>query len=74
MIPDIFHFVYGFRPQTESFPLIHFLAIRSCLEVNRPQQVMVHCAERPWGPWWDRLDGDITVVDATPATEVDTHH
>lgn len=74
MIPDIFHFVYGFRPQTEPFPLIHFLAIRSCLEVNRPQQVMVHCAERPWGPWWDRLDGDITVVDATPATEVDTHH
>ena len=73
MIPDIFHFVYGFRPQSEPFPLIHFLAIRSCLEVNQPQQVMVHCAGRPWGPWWDRLTGDITAVDAAPAPEVDSH-
>ena len=60
MIPDIFHFVYGFRPQTEPFPLLHFLCIRSCVEMNRPQQVMVHCAERPWGTWWDRLDGDVS--------------
>src|ERR1700690_1733865 len=73
MIPNIFHFVYGFRPQTEPFPLIHFLAIRSCLEVNRPQQVMVHCAKRPWGPWWVRLAGGINVVDVSPASEVTTH-
>jgi hypothetical protein len=73
MIPNIFHFVYGFRPQTEPFPLIHFLAIRSCLEVNRPQQVMAHCAERPWGLWWERLAGGINVVDVSPASEVTTH-
>ncbi len=73
MIPDTFHFVYGFRPQTEPFPFLHFLCIRSCIEVNRPQQVMVHCAERPWGPWWDRLKGDIIINDAASVTEVESH-
>lgn len=73
MIPDIFHFVYGFRPQTEPFPLLHFLAVRSCLQLNHPRHVMFHCAERPWGPWWDRLDGDIVVMDAKAAIEVDSH-
>jgi hypothetical protein len=73
MIPDIFHFVYGFKSQTEPFPLLHFLTIQSCLEVNKPQQVIVHCAEKPWGPWWERLDGCITVADAGPAPEVDGH-
>lgn len=73
MIPDIFHFVYGFKPQTKPFPLLHFLAIQSCLQVNKPQQVIVHCAEKPWGPWWDRLDGRVTVADAKPAPEVDNY-
>ena len=73
MIPDIFHFVYGFRPQAEPFPLLHFLTIRSCIEVNRPQQVMVHCAERPWGKWWDRLNGEVVVMEAGSVPEVETH-
>lgn len=73
MIPDIFHFVYGFKPQTEPFPLIHFLAIQSCLEVNNPQQVILHCAERPWGNWWERLEGRIVLADAVRSAEVDAH-
>ncbi len=73
MIPDIFHFVYGFKPQTEPFPLIHFLAIQSCLEVNSPQQVILHCAERPWGNWWERLEGRVVLADAVRSAEVDAH-
>jgi hypothetical protein len=73
MTPDIFHFIYGFKPQTEPFPLIHFLAIQSCLEVNHPREVIVHCAEKPWGIWWDRLEGRITLANATPAAEVHAH-
>jgi hypothetical protein len=73
MIPDIFHFVYGFKPQTHPFPLIHFLAIQSCIEVNRPAQVIVHCAQKPWGELWERLEGRITVADAARSEAVDAH-
>lgn len=67
-IPRIFHFVFGLRPQTRPFHLVHYLCLRSCLEVNRPDRVVVHCQHRPWGDLWDRIAAHVEVVpiDADP--------
>ena len=51
-IPRIFHFVFGLRPQTEPFHLMHYLCIASCLGINKPDAVMFHYQHMPWGPWW----------------------
>lgn len=52
-IPRLFHFVFGLRPQTEPFHLMHFLCIASCIDVNKPDSVIFHYQHLPWGPWWD---------------------
>lgn len=54
-VPRIFHFVYGLAPQTEPFHLVHYLALASCLEVNRPDRVLFHFHHRPWGEHWERI-------------------
>jgi hypothetical protein len=54
-IPRIFHFVFGLRPQTEPFHLMHYLCIASCLGVNKPDVVMFHYQYLPWGPWWEMI-------------------
>ncbi len=61
-VPSIFHFVYGLAPQTQAFHLVHYLAIASCLAVNRPGRVLVHCHHRPWGEYWDLIAPRVEVV------------
>ena len=34
---------------------MHYLCLRSCLEVVRPEAVMFHYEEEPWGPLWDEI-------------------
>jgi len=54
-IPNIFHFVFGLKPQTEPFHLMHYLCIATCLEINKPETVMFHYYYLPWGPWWNLI-------------------
>lgn len=54
-IPRIFHFVFGLRPQTEPFHLMHYLCVASCLGVNKPDAVMFHYQHMPWGSWWELI-------------------
>ena len=54
-IPRIFHFIFGLREQTEPFHLLHYLALASCLQVNRPEKIILHCRHEPWGRLWDEI-------------------
>jgi hypothetical protein len=54
-VPNVFHFVFGLRPQSEPFHLMHFLCLASCIAVNRPTRIVFHCEHEPWGPYWDRI-------------------
>ena len=54
-VPRVFHFVFGLRPQTESFHLLYYLCLKSCLEVNKPDKIVFHYQNEPWGPWWERI-------------------
>lgn len=54
-IPNIFHFIFGLRPQTEPFHWVHYLCLESCRQVDRPDAIYFHCAEEPFGPLWQRI-------------------
>lgn len=60
-IPNTYHFVFGLRPQTEPFHLLHYLCLASCLQVNRPDRVVVHLHNQPHGPLWERIRPRIEV-------------
>jgi hypothetical protein len=65
-VPNIFHFVFGLKPQTEPFHLMHYLCLASCLGVNRPSAVMFHCQYEPWGEYWDRIRPYLKVKSIEP--------
>lgn len=61
MIPNVFHFVFGLREQTEPFHLMYYLCLVSCLEVNRPDAVHFHYHNEPYGEWWERIKPRLTL-------------
>jgi Glycosyltransferase sugar-binding region containing DXD motif len=69
-IPRIAHFVFGLAPSDESFHLVHYLAIASCIEVVQPEEIYVHCHELPYGLYWDLIRPQVTLRRIEPAAEV----
>lgn len=65
-VPKIFHFVFGLKPQTEPFHLMHYLCLASCIGVNQPDAVMFHCQNEPWGEYWDRIRPELKIVPVEP--------
>src|SRR5579871_92227 len=65
-VPNVFHFVFGLKPQTEPFHLMHYLCLASCIGVNKPDAVMFHCQHEPWGEYWDRIRPQLTLVPVNP--------
>jgi len=61
-VPNIFHFVFGLRPQTEPFHLVHFLCLESCRRVNQPEKIYFHYQDEPHGPYWDAIKPHLTLV------------
>lgn len=59
-IPRLYHFVFGLKPQTSPFHLIHYLALESCLRVNRPDALLFHYHHEPFGEYWDLIRDRIT--------------
>jgi hypothetical protein len=72
-VPRTFHFVFGLREQTEPFSLVFYLALRSCLTVNRPDRLLFHCLHEPWGPYWELIRDEVTVMPVALVDDV-THH
>ena len=70
MVPRLVHFVFGLRPQTEPFHLVHYLAIESARRVLAPEKILVHFKWLPYGVYWDLIRPALTLVDADEAPEV----
>ncbi|WOO76631.1 uncharacterized protein LOC62_01G000258 [Vanrija pseudolonga] len=68
-VPSIVHYVYGLDESLE-LPYFAYLAIRSALEVLRPERVLFHCVYEPRGVWWERVRGQLEVVAARNVTVV----
>jgi len=54
-ISQVFHFVFGLKPQTESFHLVHYLCLASCRAQHPDARICLHYRNLPWGPWWDAI-------------------
>jgi hypothetical protein len=72
-IPRSFHFIFGLKPQTAPFHLAHYLCLRSCIEVNRPEVVNFHYRNEPWGPLWDLVSPQITLCPLPASVPLDTY-
>lgn len=53
MIPNKFHFVYGFK-QGDPFLLRHYLAVASAVKRCNPESATIWYHHKPIGEWWDR--------------------
>jgi len=69
-IPRHFHFIW-LRPAREPLPLPWYLALESCLAVNRPERVTVYVLEEPCGALWERIAPRIEVERVELAPEVE---
>ena len=69
----LFSFVFGLKPQTEPFHIIHYLCLRSCIEVNRPDKVLFYYHFEPWGPWWERIRPELELVQVDLVDFVNRH-
>jgi hypothetical protein len=65
-IPNQFHFVYGLSRRRQPFHLIHYLCLRSCLEINRPEAVYVHYDKEPRGHYWELIKPSIVTARVEP--------
>jgi hypothetical protein len=70
VIPRVAHFVYGLRPQTEPFHVLHYVAIESCRRMVEPEAIFVHHGELPWGAYWDLIRPSVTLVPVEPVAAV----
>ena len=61
-IPNVYHFVFGLKPQTAPFHLLHYLCLASCRAVNRPKRVVLHLLHEPYGLLWERIRPYIDIV------------
>ena len=54
-IPNIIHFIFGFKEQTEEFLFCYYLAIYSAYKINNPEKIYFYYHFKPFGKWWNKL-------------------
>ncbi|MDA1055357.1 MAG: glycosyltransferase [Planctomycetota bacterium] len=71
-IPNIIHFCFGFTADFggKPFSLIHYLAIRSAVEIQRPDIVRFMYKHEPDGEWWQRAKRLVELVPIEPPEEI----
>lgn len=55
MIPNICHFVFGLKEQTEEFMFCYFIAVYSAHLVNEPDTIYFYYYYEPFGYWWEKM-------------------
>lgn len=63
MIPNIIHFVFGLSEDFggRPFSFIHYLAVKSACDCNKPDRIYLHHAYEPEGEWWDKARPYLTL-------------
>lgn len=60
-IPNIIHFIFGFKEQVEEFDLYRYIAIKSAYEVNNPDKIYFYYYYEPYGYWWNKIKPLLTL-------------
>ncbi len=69
-IPNIIHFVYGFKEQKDEFELYRYIAIKSAYEVNKPDKIYFHYYYEPFGYYWDKIKPLLTLDKIEPPDNI----
>lgn len=69
-IPNIIHFIYGFKIQEEEFNLYRYISIKSALEVNKPDKIYFYYHYEPYGYLWDKIKPFLTLEKIELPTQI----
>jgi hypothetical protein len=63
MIPNILHFVFGMAADFggKPFSLVHYLSVKSAVELNNPTTAFFHYQFEPTGEWWEKAKPLLTL-------------
>jgi len=63
MVPNILHFVFGMVPDFggKPFSLVHYLSVKSAVELNKPSVAWLHYQYEPEGEWWQKAKPLLTL-------------
>ncbi|MBF0547899.1 MAG: glycosyltransferase [Candidatus Riflebacteria bacterium] len=64
--PNQYLFIYGLKPQTETFHICHYLCIESCFQVNYPDRILFFYQHEPYGHYWELAKRRLTLVKVNP--------
>lgn len=72
MIPNIFHFVFGMKPDFggKPFNMVHYLAVKSAAVLNKPDQMILHYQYEPGGEWFEKARPYLTLNKIIAPTEI----
>jgi len=69
-IPNIIHFIYGFKEQDQEFELYRYISIKSAHDLNKPDKIYFYYYYEPYGYWWNKIKVYLTLVKMDPPTEI----
>ena len=69
-IPNIIHFIFGFKRQENEFDLYRYISIKSAIDVNNPEKVYFHYKYEPYGKWWDKIKPYLILEYVEPPAEI----
>ena len=55
IIPNIIHYIFGLKIQTEEFFFAYYLSIYSNILINKPDIIYFHYQYEPYGKWWNLI-------------------
>ncbi len=63
MIPNILHFVFGMATDFggKPFSLVHYLSVKSAVDLNKPEAAILHYQYEPGGEWWEKAKPLLTL-------------
>ena len=54
-IPNICHFIFGLKEQTNEFKFCYYLSVYSAFKINNPECIYFYYHHEPYGKWWEKL-------------------
>jgi hypothetical protein len=72
MIPNQFHFIFGLKEDFggKPFNILHYLAIKSAYDLNKPDAMYFYYTYEPSGKYWDKAKPYLTLVQVEAPTEI----
>jgi len=68
-IPNVIHFIFGLQ-DGGSFDFMHYLAIKSAHDCNKPEAIKFYYKYEPTGEWWEKSKPYLTLIKVEPPTEI----